>query len=52
MSAISSPSILLVGGSGFVSGALARLAVSQGYRVWTVTRGQHALPAGVTVRYD
>jgi nucleoside-diphosphate-sugar epimerase len=40
--------MLLVGGSGFVSGALARLAVAQGYQVWTVTRGQHPLPAGVT----
>ncbi len=44
----SSPSILLVGGSGFVSGALARLAVAQGYQVQVVTRGQHPLPAGVT----
>lgn len=43
-----SPTLLLVGGSGFVSGALARLAVAQGYRVWVVTRGQHALPSGVT----
>jgi len=43
-----SPSILLVGGSGFVSGALARLAVNQGYQVWAVTRGQHPFPEGVT----
>ncbi len=48
MASNSSPSILLVGGSGFVSGALARQAVAQGYQVWVVTRGQHALPAGVT----
>lgn len=44
----SSPSILLVGGSGFVSGALARLAAAQGARVWAVTRGLRPLPPGVT----
>jgi nucleoside-diphosphate-sugar epimerase len=48
MESNSSPSILLVGGSGFVSGALARLAVMRGYKVWAVTRGKHALPEGVT----
>ena len=42
-----SPSILLIGGSGFVSGALARLAVTQGYQVSAITRGQHLLPDGV-----
>ncbi len=40
--------ILLIGGSGFVSGTLARLAVAQGHGVTAVTRGQRALPAGVT----
>lgn len=40
--------ILLIGGSGFVSGTLARLAVAQGHTVWAVTRGQRALPDGVT----
>lgn len=40
--------ILLIGGSGFVSGTLARLAVEQGHRVWAVTRGQRAPVAGVT----
>jgi nucleoside-diphosphate-sugar epimerase len=44
----SSLSILLVGGSGFVSGALARLALAQGHRVQVVTRGQHPLPDGVS----
>jgi nucleoside-diphosphate-sugar epimerase len=42
-----SPTMLLVGGSGFVSGALARLAIQRGYQVWAVTRGQRALPEGV-----
>ena len=40
--------ILLIGGSGFVSGTLARLAVSRGHAVTAVTRGQRALPDGVT----
>lgn len=40
--------ILLIGGSGFVSGTLARLAVAQGHAVTAVTRGQRDLPAGVT----
>ncbi|RME63268.1 MAG: NAD-dependent epimerase/dehydratase family protein, partial [Caldilineae bacterium] len=40
--------ILLIGGSGFVSGTTARLAVEQGHQVWAVTRGQRPLPAGVT----
>ena len=40
--------ILLIGGSGFVSGTLARLAVAQGHAVWAMTRGQRALPVGVT----
>lgn len=39
--------ILTLGGSGFVSGTLARLALAQGHQVWTVTRGQRPLPAGV-----
>lgn len=41
-------SILIIGGSGFVSGTLARLALDRGHRVWAVTRGQKALPDGVT----
>ena len=39
---------LIIGGSGFLSGALARQAVAQGHRVWVVTRGQRSIPAGVT----
>lgn len=35
-----SAKILLIGGSGFVSGTLARKALSQGHQVWSVTRGQ------------
>ncbi|NQX00440.1 hypothetical protein HQ447_07250, partial [bacterium] len=41
--------ILIIGGSGFVSGTLARMAVARGYAVTVVTRGQRAVPAGVTV---
>ncbi|MBV7327503.1 NAD-dependent epimerase/dehydratase family protein [Chloroflexi bacterium TSY] len=33
-------SILIIGGSGFLSGTLARVAVSAGHKVYTVTRGQ------------
>lgn len=40
--------ILLIGGSGFVSGTLARLARDQGHQVWAVTRGQRSLVDGVT----
>ena len=40
--------ILLIGGSGFVSGTLARTALAAGHRVWTVTRGQRGLVDGVT----
>lgn len=39
--------ILLIGGSGFVSGTLARVAVDAGHNVWAVTRGQRPLPDGV-----
>src|SRR5262245_29594342 len=42
------PNILLIGGSGFVSGTLARTALASGHAVWTVTRGQRSLPDGVT----
>jgi nucleoside-diphosphate-sugar epimerase len=40
--------ILILGGSGFFSGTLARRALSQGYDVWTITRGQRLVPEGVT----
>lgn len=40
--------LLVIGGSGFVSGTVARRAVAAGFRVWVVTRGQRPLPDGVT----
>ena len=40
--------ILLIGGSGFVSGTLAEMAVADGAEVWAVTRGQRPLVGGVT----
>ena len=45
---MSSLQILLIGGSGFVSGTLARTALAAGHQVWTVTRGQRDLVDGVT----
>ncbi|MBQ8137376.1 MAG: NAD-dependent epimerase/dehydratase family protein [Clostridia bacterium] len=39
--------LLILGGSGFVSGHLARIAKEQGHEVWAVTRGNRALPSGV-----
>ncbi|MCB0061562.1 MAG: NAD-dependent epimerase/dehydratase family protein, partial [Caldilineaceae bacterium] len=39
--------ILLIGGSGFVSGTLADVALAQGHTVAAVTRGQRALASGV-----
>ena len=39
--------ILIVGGSGFVSGTLARTAIAAGHEVWVVTRGERPLPDGV-----
>ena len=39
--------ILIIGGSGFLSGTLARTAVSQGHQVWTITRGQRPVPDNV-----
>jgi nucleoside-diphosphate-sugar epimerase len=40
--------ILSIGGSGFLSGTVARAAVSQGHDVEVVTRGRRPLPDGVT----
>lgn len=40
--------ILLIGGSGFVSGTLADIALDAGHHVWAITRGQRALSEGVT----
>jgi len=44
----SSARILIVGGSGFVSGTIARTAVAQGDQVTVVTRGQRQPPTGVS----
>jgi nucleoside-diphosphate-sugar epimerase len=40
--------ILLIGGSGFVSGTLANQALQAGHQVWAVTRGQRPMADGVT----
>lgn len=40
--------LLIIGGSGFVSGTLARVATAKGWKVWALTRGKKALPEGVT----
>jgi nucleoside-diphosphate-sugar epimerase len=45
---MSNYNILIIGGSGFVSGTLARAAVNWGHQVWTMTRGQRPVPDGVT----
>ena len=39
--------ILIIGGSGHVSGAVARAALAKQDNVWTVTRGLRPLPQGV-----
>ena len=39
--------LLLIGGSGQLSGRLAQVALEQGHEVWTVTRGIRPLPEGV-----
>lgn len=41
--------ILLIGGSGFLSGTLARCALREGHDVWTVTRGKRAVVDGARV---
>lgn len=46
--AASARTLLVLGGSGFLSGAVVRYGLIQGYRVWTLTRGQRPLPPGVT----
>jgi nucleoside-diphosphate-sugar epimerase len=45
---LSTLNILIIGGSGFLSGALARAAVGRGHSVWILTRGNKTLPTGVT----
>lgn len=39
--------LLILGGSGQLSGRVAELALSQGHDVWTLTRGIRPLPEGV-----
>ena len=39
--------ILVIGGSGHVSGAVVRVALSKGYQVWTITRGLRPSVPGV-----
>lgn len=39
--------ILIIGGSGHVSGAVARAALAAGHSVWAVTRGMRPLPPGM-----
>lgn len=43
--------ILIIGGSGFVSGTLAGAAVEHGCQVWAVTRGQRPTHPRVTALY-
>ncbi|MBN1542903.1 NAD-dependent epimerase/dehydratase family protein [candidate division KSB1 bacterium] len=38
--------LLVIGGSGFLSGTLAQVALAQGHRVWVVTRGIRPVPPG------
>src|SRR5690349_20331146 len=47
MSIASSPRVLLIGGSGFLSGTMAREAVKDGCDVWAVTRGRRPLSSEV-----
>jgi len=39
--------VLTIGGSGHVSGAVARAALAAGHKVWAVTRGKRPMIAGV-----
>ncbi len=39
--------LLILGGSGFVSGTLCRMAKEAGHEVWAVTRGQREMPEGI-----
>ncbi len=39
--------LLILGGSGCLSGRVAELALRQGHEVWTLTRGVRPLPSGV-----
>lgn len=39
--------ILIIGGSGHVSGAVTQIALAHNHEVWTITRGKRPLPKGV-----
>ena len=39
--------LLILGGSGQLSGRVAALALAQGHEIWTLTRGRRPLPEGV-----
>jgi nucleoside-diphosphate-sugar epimerase len=45
---MSGRTVLVLGGTGFVSGTVARAAVEAGETVWIITRGSKPAPAGVT----
>lgn len=45
---MTSLNILLIGGSGFVSGTLAHTALAAGHNVWAVTRGQRLMAEGIS----
>lgn len=40
--------LLIIGGSGQLSGRLVQLALEQGHKVWTISRGKRPMPSGVT----
>jgi nucleoside-diphosphate-sugar epimerase len=39
--------ILVIGGSGFLSGTIVSSALARGHQVWALTRGKRPVPAGV-----
>ena len=39
--------ILVIGGSGHVSGAVVQAALANGHQVWAITRGKRSLPEGI-----
>src|SRR5262245_27029643 len=41
------PNVLVIGGSGFLSGTIVRSALALGHQVWALTRGRRPMPVGV-----
>ena len=39
--------LLIIGGSGLISGHIARVAMEAGHEVWAITRGQRPVDEGV-----